>query len=202
MNTKLSLAVAAVLCAAPAFAGEKEPAVPSQIQRQAQVQGQAQGQFQKQESNASSESTSSSSSSANNEGVSQSVSFTSPRQAPSVSAPSVFPTATCQSGFSLGGSNTSGGGVLGLTFTKRQCELFQLSQNLASLGMTQAACEVLNKTKAAERAFGANKPSCEAPQPQEGAPAPAPQPLVIFLDVGKYATKEELDRAIRSALSK
>lgn len=118
------------------------------------------------------------------------------RQAPSIGQGS-FAISGCGVAGNIGGSNTSGAAFLGLGWTPAQCYDFMLAQAYQAVGETKAACEVLNKSKAGQRAArrGIKLPDCE------------PQYVVVEVpaevDMSQYATKEALDRAfIRSQQSK
>lgn len=153
---------------------EKPPSIPSatanasasanatqgQVQGQGQAQRQTQGQAQGQHQTASSDQ--SQTQSANNEGNTQSttVETNHVRQAPSLAQGVVMPVG-CGVGGNAGGSNTNGAGFLGIAFTPAECYAFMLAASYASLGMIDSACEVLNTTKAAKRAFGDNAPACK-----------------------------------------
>lgn len=194
MKPKLTVAVAAILYSTMALANEPEVPNPAPALKQAQAQEQSQAQEQAQTQSQSQ------TASASNEGVSQSVSFQDRLQAPSIAAPSVFPTATCQSGISIGGSSAGGGGLLGFSFTKRECELVVLAQNYLALGMYVPACETLNKTKAARRAFGNNLPACSAPVP---VVVPEPKPTVVVITGESCGmSKERAERVFEKCLSK
>lgn len=149
---------------------------------------------------ASAESTASAGATANNEGVN--VDASSPKQAPAVMPPSVYPTAACQGGLSLGGSSAGGGGAIGFSFSKAECETVVYAQNLASLGLTEAACEALKTTKAAARAAknGAKAPDCSAARgPSEPAPANPGVVVVPAQDLANYATRQELSETVKRA---
>ena len=95
-----------------------------------------------------------------------------------------------------------GASLIGFSFTKKECETVVLAQNFAAIGMTDTACDVLLTTAAAKRAFkGRDMPKCnpQAAAPQGAAGSPT---AVADATSSKYATKEELDRAVKAALSK
>lgn len=112
------------------------------------------------------------------------------RSAPSIAAASVYPTAGCQGGVSLGGSGSGGAGLLGFSFTKRECETVVLAQNFAAIGMAETSCDLLKTTKAWRRATERNPQlaaNCE-PKPESVAVAePAP-----VADTSQFVTREEL----------
>lgn len=100
------------------------------------------------------------------------------RQAPAVAQGS-FAIQGCGAAGNVGGSNTHGAAFLGVGFTPAECYAFLLAQSYQAVGQTEAACLVLNSTKAARRAAkrGVALPSC----------APG-EPLLTT----RFVTKEEL----------
>lgn len=144
------------------------------------------------------------SSTATNQGVSltNSSSYNAPRNAPSVFAPSVFPTANCLGGFSIGGSGPNGGGTLGFGFTKKECATIVLAQNLASLGLTQEACEALMSTPSAKRVWPSGTPSCRTQKPE----TENENLRSTVVDMSAYVTRSELaereKRIFESAVAK
>jgi len=73
----------------------------------------------------------------------------------------------CGVGGNVGGSNVRGAAFLGVAFTPRECYLYMQAQAYAAVGQDQAACEVLNHTKAAKRLHeeGMDLPACLPPPP-------------------------------------
>jgi len=127
----------------------------------------------------------------------QSVSFNSvyvaKRNAPAAYAPSVYPTASCQKSISLGFSGLWGGGAAGGSYADKECQTTVLAQNLASLGMTDTACDVLKTSEAWARAVKANPSlasvSCSRPAEAKAAlAAPAAQPQAAAESKWKYHT--------------
>lgn len=220
-----TLTLVAALLAAPAFAVNepeptKKPSQPPKImqgqtqavsqaqlqaQDQAQDQAQAQGQAQQAEAQALSysESAASSGSSSSSGGNSQSLSMDNPRQAPAISQGS-FAIQGCGVAGNLGGSNTSGAGFLGFGFTPEQCYDFMLAQAFQSLGAYEAACKVLNASRAGKRAAerGVTLPKCTPP----AALPPAASSTVTAVDLSSYVTREEIrerdDRIVRTLRNK
>lgn len=68
----------------------------------------------------------------------------------------------CGNAVSGGGSNTKGAVLAGFSWTTDECYAFILSQGYQAVGQTDAACEVLNTTNAAQRAVkrGMKLPVC------------------------------------------
>lgn len=64
--------------------------------------------------------------------------------------------------------------MLGIGFTPKNCYDYIQAQAYLAIGATQAACEVLNHTPAAERAVkaGAKLPDCTPPAPPAVVVAP------------------------------
>ncbi len=124
------------------------------------------------------------------------------RNAPSIALGSIFPTANCQAGVGVGGSGVNGSGLLNFSFTKKECEAFLLAQHFVSIGMPDISCEVLKTTKAfkrAEKQYPELRMLTDCtPAPKVSAVPVPPQPV----DLSRYATKEEVDRAFRKALAK
>jgi hypothetical protein len=80
----------------------------------------------------------------------------------------------CQVSGQAGGSTTRAAGMLGIGFTPASCYDYIQAQAYAAIGAFQAACEILNHTKAALRAIknGATLPACVAPSVAVAAPQP------------------------------
>lgn len=197
MKSRASIpAVAAILsvflCAQGASAGERHDHDPPPTPTKARAESTA---------TADAESTATASASANNAGVN--VDASSPKQAPAVMPPSVYPTAACQGGLSLGGSGAGGGGAIGFSFSKAECETVVYAQNLANIGLLEAACEALKTTKAAARAQakGAKAPDCSAARAPESRPSQGPGPGVVVVqqDLANYPTKSEVAETVRRA---
>ena len=93
------------------------------------------------------------------------------RQAPSVAQGS-FAIAGCSVAGNAGGSDIHGSAFLGFGWTPDECYLFMQAQAYQSTGHSQAACEVLNHTKAAKRLVkdGFKLPEC----------TPAHPPIIIM----------------------
>lgn len=87
---------------------------------------------------------------------SSSSTYVAKRNAPGAYAPSVYPTATCQKSISLGFSSLWGGGAAGGSYADKECQTVVLAQNLASIGMTDTACDVLKTSDTWARAVQAN----------------------------------------------
>ena len=144
-------------------------------------------------------------------GASVSINNKTHRQAASAYAPTVFPSATCQGGYSAGVSTPGVGVSFGGSRNASEACLFALSQHFAAIGMYENACDALVATKAAERTYeGREKPLCK------GYPGPAARELVsekpqvvvvpMPIDTSKYVTKEELiereERIIETIMEK
>ena len=128
------------------------------------------------------------------------------RNAPSVALGSVFPTASCQGGFGIGGSGVNGSGLLNFSFTKKECETFLLAQHFMSIGMPDISCEILKTTKAFKRALK-QYPELQmlvdcSPPVKATMEAAKPITSVAPPDMSQYVTKEELDRVFRKTVSK
>jgi hypothetical protein len=129
------------------------------------------------------------------------------RNAPSVFAPSFWPTAACQSGVSLGAAGINGGGSLGFGFTKKECQTIVLAQNLQALGYYKAACEALMATPSAVRVWPNknDRPLCTDPIPPSVL-APAAPPTVTddtaALTALETRMNERIDRAFRKQVAK
>lgn len=128
------------------------------------------------------------------------------RNAPSVALGSVFPTASCQGGFGLGGSGVNGSGLLNFSFTKKECETFLLAQHFMSIGMPDISCEILKTTKSFKRALK-QYPELQllvdcSPPVKVTMEAAKPTTSVAPPDMSQYVTKEELDRVFRKTVSK
>lgn len=182
-----------------------------------QGQGQHQGQGQDQSQSASSDqsqtqsaaSNQDQSQSANNEGNSQSTtinqSYKAVRNAPSFAIASVYPTAGCQAGVSLGGSGVNGGGGLAFSLTKKECEAVVLAQNFAAIGMPDTSCDILKTTKAFKRAAkqipALKDVSCEPKAP----PSEFKSSATVTPDLTPYVKRDELaerDRRIIEAVTR
>lgn len=171
----------------------------SQSQGQAQLQGQAQGQHQ----SAASSSTSVAAASATGSAAASSdndVSIETPRQAPALSQGS-FAIQGCAVAGNAGHSSASGGGFLGFGFTSAQCYDFMLAQAYASVGALAAACEVLNTSRAGQRAAarGVALPVCTTP-----IPLAAPPPVVVNVAAASAASdcKAATDAAFKQCVAK
>jgi hypothetical protein len=145
----------------------------------------AQGQSQdasSRNSNANNSSAAGNSTSVGGQSVSFASTYVAKRNAPGAYAPSVYPTATCQKSVSLGFSGLWGGGSTGMSYSDKECQTTVLAQNLAAIGMTDTACDVLKTSDTWARAVKANPDlanvSCRI-EPAKAAvtlpEAPAPQ---------------------------
>lgn len=96
------------------------------------------------------------------------------REAANPVQPATMIISGCQVQGQAGGSTTRAAGMLGIGFTPAQCYDYIQAQAYAAIGAVQAACEILNHTKAALRAVakGAVLPACVAPAPPLAAIAP------------------------------
>jgi len=114
------------------------------------------------------------------------------RQAPAIGQGS-FAIQGCGVAGNAGGSSAGGAAFLGVGFTSVQCYDFMLAQAFASVGEHQAACAVLNVSKAGRRAAkrGVVLPTCT---PVVLA-APAP-------DMSAYVTRDELAERERRQLQR
>jgi hypothetical protein len=211
--------IALAVLSVPAYAvgkpePPKEPAVikqgqsQGQLQAQGQLQGQDQSQGQSQRADAqalsNSESSAQSGATSSSGGNSQDVNIVNPRQAPGVGQGS-FAIQGCGVAGNAGGSNVNGSAFLGFGFTPEQCYDFMLAQSYQSLGAYEAACEVLNYSRAGKRAQrrGVALPACKAPTPP--APVtPAPLlPAVITVEVKDDAKcTEKVNRVFERCVSK
>lgn len=182
--------------------GQSQGQLQGQLQGQAQGQDQTQGQSQRAEaqalSNSESAASAGSTATSSSGGNSQSLSIANPRQAPAVAQGS-FAIQGCGVAGNLGGSNTSGAGFLGFGFTPSQCYDFMLAQAYQALGAYQAACNVLNESKAGRRAAkrGVVLPSCEVP-----APVAPPAPVVVNVTPPAADCTAQVDRAFKQCVAK
>lgn len=99
----------------------------------------------------------------------------------------------CQVQGQAGGTNTRAAGMLGIGFTPAQCYDYIQAQAYNAIGAIQAACEILNHTKAALRAVrnGAVLPLC----------LPPAAPIAIVQAPGTY-TRDQVDAIVRKVTSK
>ena len=147
-------------------------------------------------------SNSASSSNSNSGGNSLTVNESNPRQTPGMAQGS-FAIQGCQVAGNAGGSQVGGTGFLGFGFTPAQCYDYMLAQAYAALGEKQAACLVLNSTKAAKRAEkrGVRLPTCTRTQPPVPTQSASTAPQESVPRETSCATKTELretvDRAFR-----
>jgi hypothetical protein len=154
-----------------------------------QTQGQSQGQEQHQTANSVANAASTASaqggtggnanSQASNAGNSQTV--VTERSAPALGQGS-FAISGCGVGGNVGNSSSGGAQFLGFGFTPEQCYDFKLAEGYAALGAYAAACEVLNMSKAGQRAKkrGVTLPVCNAPVvPVVSQPPP---PVVVNVE--------------------
>jgi hypothetical protein len=168
------------------------PATPAQTQTQGQRQGQVQGQHQT--SNSAAESTSNAQGGAGGTAASQ--------------GQGSFAIQGCGVAGNGGMSNTNGAGFLGFGFTPEQCYDFQLAQAYAALGAYAAACEVLNLSRAGQRAAkrGVALPTCSAPVPPVDL-SPV-QPVNVYVQqpaappVQREQCDDRVDRAFKQCVSK
>ncbi len=166
-------------------------------QEQTQAQGQRQSQDQRQQ--ASSVATSSAYgegfATANNQMVNNT-----PKQAPALSQGS-FAIQGCAVAGNAGGSGAGGAGFLGFGFTPEQCYDFMLAQAYASVGAHVAACEVLNASRAGQRAAkrGVKLPECSPP-----VPVSPPPPVVVNVAAASAASdcKAATDAAFKQCVAK
>jgi len=117
------------------------------------------------------------------------------RQAPAIGQGS-FAIQGCGVAGNAGGSSAGGAAFLGVGFTSAQCYDFMLAQAFASVGEQQAACAVLNVSRAGRRAAarGVVLPTCTPVAPVVLA-APAP-------DMSAYVTRDELAERERRQLQR
>ena len=127
------------------------------------------------------ESNSDASSNSNSGGNSLTVNESTPRQAPGLAQGS-FAIIGCGIAANAGGSSPGGAGFLGFGYTPEQCYDFMLANAYCTAGATQACCEVLNNSKAGQRAKkrGVSLPVCRPPEPTPPTtPAPQQPPVVV-----------------------
>lgn len=86
---------------------------------------------------------------------------------PSVFLPSVYPTATCLNGVSVGGSGVGGGGGVGFFWQVDDCRRGEVARQFDAMGLRDDAVAVLCEIEVAKVA-----PSCEKRAPKPAA-APA-----------------------------
>lgn len=138
------------------------------------------------------------------------------RQAPAVGQGS-FAIQGCAVAGNVGGSNSNGAAFLGLGWTPDECYDFMLAQAYQSLGRDKAACQVLNMSKAGQRAKkrGIELPTCEPEVVRtetisrsiEAPAAPvAPTNFLTKEEAANFVTRDEVierdDRVLKAATSK
>jgi hypothetical protein len=141
---------------------------------------------------------------ATNAGNSQSVNTKVERSAPSLGQGGLY-NSGCGAGVNGGGSSPGGAGFLGATWTTHDCYLFLLAQRYESIGMADTACDVLNSTRAARKAFerlGIERPDCKLRQPSEVVIEHHAIPVQPAIDLSKYVTREELAERDRRIMRK
>lgn len=118
------------------------------------------------------------------------------REAANVVQPATMIIQGCQVQGQAGGSNTRAAAMLGIGFTPSSCYDYIQAEAYRAIGDIQAACEVLNHTKAAQRAVknGATLPDCTPPAPPPVAVAPAP--------TERTYTREQVEEIIRRVTRK
>lgn len=141
---------------------------------------------------------------ATNAGNSQSVNTKVERSAPSLGQGGLY-NSGCGAGVNGGGSSPGGAGFLGATWTTHDCYLFLLAQRYEAIGMPDTACDVLNSTRAARKAFerlGIEPPDCKLKKPAEVVIESHSQPVAPAIDLSKYVTRDELVERDRRILKK
>jgi hypothetical protein len=131
---------------------------------------------------------------ANNEGNELSVSTRVERSAPSLGQGGLY-NSGCGAGLNGGGSTPGGAGFLGATWTTHDCYLFLLAQRYESIGMADTACDILNSTRAAKRAFerlGINAPDCKLKASETTVIGTHTDPILPAIDLSQYVTRDEL----------
>jgi hypothetical protein len=128
----------------------------------------------------------------NSGGNSLTVNESTPRQAPGLAQGS-FAIIGCGIAANAGGSSPGGAGFLGFGYTPEQCYDFMLANAYCTAGATQACCEVLNNSKAGQRAKkrGVTLPECRPPAQQPPAPAPEPQAPIVVVVPGQCCDKPD-----------
>jgi hypothetical protein len=99
------------------------------------------------------------------------------RNAPSISAGTVFPTASCKGGFGIGGSGAAGGGLVNFSTTDKECQTILLGDHFAAIGMPETACDLFMTTKTWARALKKNpalKVVCDKPVEAPAKPTAPP----------------------------
>lgn len=145
---------------------------------QGQIQGQQMSQGQSTDVNASSSNDNRSNASGNATNVNiGGDTYQAKRNAPAIMAGNVFPTASCKSGFGIGGSGTAGGGLLNIATTDKECQVVVLSQNFSAIGRDETACLLLKTTKTWERSI--KKDPALASLDCSPKPAPAAAPVLV-----------------------
>jgi hypothetical protein len=111
----------------------------------------------------------------------------------------------CGAGVNGGGSSPGGAGFLGATWTTHDCYLFLLAQRYESIGMADTACDVLNSTRAARKAFerlGIGPPDCRLRKQSEVVIEHHSAPVAPAIDLSKYVTRDELAERDRRIIQK
>jgi hypothetical protein len=117
------------------------------------------------------------------------------RSAPSIAQGSLY-IGDCGGGANGGGSNSNGAGFLGIVWTPADCKRLLAAAAFRSIGMPDAACEMINALSVVKDRYKELK---QPPPPCVTKPDPVPPPKV---DLSEYATKQELDRAFRKSVQK
>lgn len=196
------LALLMIACCAAALANPPAPSSTHQHQRQTQIQTQHQSAAATSLAVAAPVVTTSASGTATASNAGNAQTVLTERSAPALGQGS-FAIQGCAVAGNAGGSQTGGGAFLGFGFTPEQCYDFQLAQAYASLGAYKSACEVLNASRAGQRAKkrGVSLPECAPPAPTP--PAPAPQiNVTVPPAVAPADCTAEVDRAFKKCVAK
>lgn len=110
------------------------------------------------------------------------------RQAPSVSSGALI-IPQCGAGGNAGGSNTGGSFIMGFSWTRQDCIDFLVSSHYEAMGYRQAACHMINGTRAARKSFrrqNVTPPDCTRRSD-----------ILEVLEKVEYITAEELAREVQ-----
>lgn len=145
------------------------------------------------------------SNSASTDGNAQSVDFNTPRQVPPVFLPALM-VSECGAGANAGAADGGGAGAFGVVWTTKRCYALRSAINFFAIGEYETGCRLLvYVNREALEAIG-EKPDCkriaavlhlEAGENLIRLPPDAPP-----VDLSKFATKEEVERAFKKSQSK
>lgn len=123
------------------------------------------------------------------------------RNAPAIFAPSINPSHPCALSWSVGGSGTGGGGLLGRSYKDQGCELRETARLFADMGHTDIAMAMLCNSQAVqgyakgkEKEAGIGKDQCLALAQLQDPSSPEPSPVVVNVEAPDCGVGEKLRR--------